>query len=986
MSLHTRTKLLLMGGLPALALLFFAITATQEKRQQASELARLEQLVRLSVSIGELGHEMQRERGLSAGFISSKGERNRQELPAQREKTDESIRQLNTALAAFDAGAYDPALAGILAEAKNRLGELPARRQAVSALGITPAESAAYYTTLISSHYQLPAMVSTLSSNGEIARLSAAYSSMLQAKERAGRERAMLSAVFTVKAFTPATLSAFLQNLSAQQVYFDEFAHYALDSQKAILQRELQDKAVAEVKRLQQYAIDNSAAALDIDPGYWFKTSTARIDQLKNVETALAKDLLDRQQQLRTAAQDSVQRYLLLTAVTLLLTLALVWLITRSILRALGGEPALAADITRAIAAGRLDTVIPLRKGDSSSLLASIQRMQEQLLARITAEKRVADENLRIRIALDNVSTGVMIADVDRTIIYANTAVQHILQEAEADIRKVLPSFSAAQLVGQNIDAFHKRPQHQADLLATFTSSYTADLAVGVRRMQVIANPVINASGERLGSVAEWRDRTAELAATEREAALAAENLRVRIALDNVSTGAMIVDNERTIVYANKAVCAMLQHAEAAIRTQIPGFDAHRLIGTNIDSFHKNPAHQARLLAEFTRPYTSSLVIGGRHMTVTANPVINDRGERMGAVAEWVDRTAEVQIEEEVENLILAASEGNFDARLEVSGKEGFYRKVSEGLNQLSATVDSGLTDVSTVLRGVTEGDLSRTITANYHGRFGELKDHTNATITHLREVVGEIQQAASQINTAAKEIAAGNTDLSSRTEEQASSLEETASSMEELNGTVRQNAGNAEQANRLARESNAIAADSGRIVQSIVSTMQGISESSQKIADIISVIDGIAFQTNILALNAAVEAARAGEQGRGFAVVASEVRSLALRSATAAKEIKELINESGGKVEAGAGQVNQAGKAMSSLVSSFEKVAALVTEIAAASREQSTGIEQVTQAVGQIDEITQQNAALVEEAAAAAESLQEQAERLVESVALFRL
>lgn len=504
--------------------------------------------------------------------------------------------------------------------------------------------------------------------------------------------------------------------------------------------------------------------------------------------------------------------------------------------------------------------------------------------------------------------------------------------------------------------------------------------------MQVIANPVINAAGERLGSVAEWRDRTAELAAAEREAALAAENLRVRIALDNVSTGAMIVDNTRTIVYANKAVCRMLERAEGAIRTQIPDFDAKNLLGRNIDSFHKNPAHQARLLAELTQPYSSSLMIGGRSMTVTANPVINDHGERMGAVAEWVDRTAEVQIEREVESLILAAGAGDFDARLDLAGKEGFYRTISTALNQLSSTVASGLNAVGDVLRAVTEGDLTRTVDGQYHGLFGELQEHTNATIRHLRDVVAEIQQAAGQINVAAREIAAGNADLSNRTEEQASSLEETASSMEELNSTVRQNADNAAQANRLAHSSNEIANSSGQIVGDIVHTMQGIAASSRHIAEIISVIDGIAFQTNILALNAAVEAARAGEQGRGFAVVASEVRNLALRSATAAREIKDLINESGSKVDAGTKLVDQAGESMHGLVSSFDQLARLVTDIASACREQSSGIEQVTQAVGQIDEITQHNAALVEEAAAAAESLQEQAERLVAAVAIFRL
>ena len=290
------------------------------------------------------------------------------------------------------------------------------------------------------------------------------------------------------------------------------------------------------------------------------------------------------------------------------------------------------------------------------------------------------------------------------------------------------------------------------------------------------------------------------------------------------------------------------------------------------------------------------------------------------------------------------------------------------------------------MLNLVARGDLTRTIEGDYAGVFGQLKDDTNTTVERLREVVGRIKDASDEINRASKEIAAGNQDLSSRTEEQASSLEETASSMEELNATVKQNADNAKAANDLAHRSNEIASRGGEMVKRVVTTMGDIQDSSRKIADIIGVIDSIAFQTNILALNAAVEAARAGEQGRGFAVVATEVRNLAQRSATAAKEIKALIAESVDKVEGGAKLVQQAGSTMDEVVNSFQRVAALVGDITAASREQSSGIEQVTQAVSQMDEVTQQNAALVEQAAAAAESLEEQAQGLVQAVGSFKL
>jgi methyl-accepting chemotaxis protein len=355
-------------------------------------------------------------------------------------------------------------------------------------------------------------------------------------------------------------------------------------------------------------------------------------------------------------------------------------------------------------------------------------------------------------------------------------------------------------------------------------------------------------------------------------------------------------------------------------------------------------------------------------------------------VAEWLDRTSEVLVEKEVANIVDGAQRGDFVTRISLEGKDGFFRQLSEGLNQLSEVTQTGLTDVARVLQLVAAGDLTQKIEADYQGIFGQLKDDTNTTIERLREVVGRIKDATEAINIASQEIAAGNQDLSSRTEEQASSLEQTSSAMEELNATVKQNAENAKQANELAKTSNAGVVKGGEVVKQVVVTMGDIQASSKKISDIIGVIDSIAFQTNILALNAAVEAARAGEQGRGFAVVATEVRNLAQRSATAAKEIKTMIAESVDKVESGAKLVQQAGTTMDEVVTSFQQVASLVTEIAGASREQSSGIEQTTQAVSQMDEVTQQNAALVEEAAAAAESLEEQARGLVQTVSMFKL
>ena len=340
----------------------------------------------------------------------------------------------------------------------------------------------------------------------------------------------------------------------------------------------------------------------------------------------------------------------------------------------------------------------------------------------------------------------------------------------------------------------------------------------------------------------------------------------------------------------------------------------------------------------------------------------------------------------EIKRLAMAASAGDFSQRGDVDKYRHDFRDMVGGLNHLMETTDGNLAEVSELLKAIARGDLTARMEGDFHGVFASMRDDANATVAQLTDIVGRIQEASGSINTAAGEIASGNLDLSRRTEQQAANLEETAASMEELTSTVRQNAESARQANQYAIGAASVASQGGDVVGKVVTTMTDIEQSSKKIAEIISVIDGIAFQTNILALNAAVEAARAGEQGRGFAVVASEVRTLAQRSANAAKEIKGLIENSVDKVADGSALVNQAGATMAEIVASVQRVTDIMSEISAASQEQSAGIEQVNQTIVQMDETTQQNAALVEEASAAARAMEEQAHALTASVSVFKL
>ncbi|GAA5183675.1 hypothetical protein GCM10025771_35850 [Niveibacterium umoris] len=633
-------------------------------------------------------------------------------------------------------------------------------------------------------------------------------------------------------------------------------------------------------------------------------------------------------------------------------------------------QKALAADASGVIK----EKVAPKAEAFNSKLKAALE-----LSARILAADKVdgtPDEVWSVTSAAVQSGNALLDAAADTFDQSIDSRVERLTHERQA----IFAVFAAAVAV-----ALYLFLGFRAGMLAAIGS-----IQSGARRISQgdLSLDVHVPSQDEFGAIAVTLNtmRTQLKERTEREQAAAAENLRIRNALDKTSTNVMLADNEGKILYCNESVTVMLSGVEAELRKALPQFRANDIVGRNFDEFHRNPSHQRNLLGGLRGKHVSNIKVGPLSFRLTANPITDVGGQRLGTVIEWLDRTAEVKAEEELAGLLKAALDGDFEKRLSVADKEGFFRQLAEAMNQLLGVVSGGLEDIARVLNAIASGDLTVRITSDYQGLFGRLKDDTNSTVDRLNDVLGRIREASDAVNTAAQEIAAGNSDLSGRTEEQASSLEETASSMEELNTTVKQNADNAAQANKLAMQSNEVVQQGGAQVRKVVTTMDAIQSSATKIADIIGVIDSIAFQTNILALNAAVEAARAGEQGRGFAVVASEVRNLAQRSAQAAKEIKGLIADSVEKVGEGAREVRDAGATINTMVSSFEELARLVTDISQASREQASGIEQVSAAVGQMDEVTQQNAALVEQAAAAAESLEEQARALAGAVAAFRL
>ena len=639
----------------------------------------------------------------------------------------------------------------------------------------------------------------------------------------------------------------------------------------------------------------------------------------------------------------------IVNAVATFLLFLIIFRLGRQLVRAVGGEPMDAVNVAKEISEGNLDSIIKLKNGDASSLLFTMNNMQKEL------KEFMAEQND-------------MIVDVKKgkldVAINANRFHGSFRTMAENSNEMAKNQTELLRKVTLCLDEFaHGK-------FNAYLETFPGDLAfvnVAVEELRRNLNTMIL---EMDKMAKEHQNGNMSFMLTPEsytgDYRIMAEGMNAMVA-EYIDENKTVLDCISEFGNGNFSVTIKEYPGEKSIINK-----SVKKIGGNLKGL-----------------IDSVNWVSGEHEKGEIDMLLRDdmfKGD-FSTLAKCVNKMVSglLEMNQKSMTVVKAFGEGDFESPLEkFPGKKA---AINDTIEQVRSNLKALNADVQMLAAAAHDGRVSVRADASAHqGDFRKIVEGVNETLEMIVGPITTVKGAVETISTAAKEIAQGNTDLSRRTEEQAASLEKTAASMEELSSTVKQNADNAKQANQLAAAASGVAIKGGEAVSEVVTTMADINASAKKIEDIISVIDGIAFQTNILALNAAVEAARAGEQGRGFAVVAGEVRNLAQRSASAAKEIKELISDSVSKTAEGTRQVENAGKTMHEIVTSVKRVTDIISEIAAASYEQSAGIEQVNEAVMKMDDMTQQNTALVEEAAAAAESMMEQADELMNAVSVFQL
>lgn len=995
-------KLVVMLAIPVFVMLGFALVVSISSAVQYSVSGQLQDMTRLSVYSSALVHELQKERGMTAGYIGSKGNKFGDKLPGQRQNVDDRYQALKDYLKVFDPESVNDNFALTLQNNLEHLDRAADIRKQVDSLDIQLGAALGYYTQANAKFLGLISEMSKVSSDGDLAITTAAYSNFLQSKERAGIERAVLTNVFSKNEFGK-LFNKLMSLITIQDTYSGAFLSLASEPNKAFFRDTLKGEAVNETQRMRNVAITKATEGnFGVDAGYWFSMQTKKINLLKQVEDHLAKYLFDKASSLKSSALFSLIVSMIVAIAGLALSAGAGLFISRDILKQLGGEPAYIEEIAVEIANGNLD-IQSLKNGrkKSTGILGAMVRMKEQLTNVIEKDvqnivNKAKDGDLTKRIELKNkqgfykdLSSGLNeLVAINENVINDTGAMFSAFSKGDLNTRIDTEYKGMFNQLKQDANQTVEKLTEiiEGDIQNLVNSARKGDLSkrIELHDKSGFFNTLSSGINDIVGVSEQVVNDTVNMFS-----AMSKGDLKARISREYQGAFHDLKTN------ANRTLEKLTEVIEGDIQKLVSAASRGDL-SERIDLYGK-------------QGFFNTLSKGINDLVTISEQVVNDTSKMFGAMAKG-DLSEKIQteyqgafhklkedanftsnkltqvIEQDVAGLVESARKGNLSQRIELEDKEGFFRTLSEGMNDLVDVNERVIKDTANVISAMAEGDLTAKIEADYQGVFAKLKSDTESTQVQLSKIIHGIRDTADTVGTSSSEIAMGNDDLNRRTEQQASTLEETASSMEQMTSSVKESADNAFNCADLASKAENIADKGGDIVMNAVNAMEAINKSSKEIGDIIGVIDEIAFQTNLLALNAAVEAARAGEQGRGFAVVAGEVRNLAQRSASAAKDIKNLIKDSSHQVAEGSILVNETGELLNQIVGSVRDLTSAVRGISDASQEQNIGIQQVNGAVSQMDEMTQQNAALVEQASAASRQMSEKARVMVDMLKIFTI
>ncbi len=925
-----RAQIISVVLVPIIGLGIVSALGVQTSLETLEQTEKAERSVDLALPLTDLIHQLQVERGLSAGHIASGGQNFQLELPTQRKVVDAAIavyRQTESEIATSNPSA--------VSELDDLLGQLDRNRQGVSGLTLTVPEMARFFTASVRTAIELNAQIYANFSKVELLRAGAGMVQVSEAKEAAGLERAMGATGFGAGAFSPIILRRFGEFGRLQSSELKQAQLYS-----ELLESAQQFEAGPEydaIQRLRGVVFASEGQDLKgITAPEWFQTSTAWVEYLRQVELRFGEAVKREAHNLTVAASRDVWVYAGLAVFALLASMLGGLVLTQRFGRRIDGLSASMAQI----ATKDFDTKIShlAEKSEIGDLSRSLDKMRSQLKNAENAQLEIAYKSAAFEVA----GAPLIMTDLDFNIRMMNSAFVRMARTRADDFRASIPDFDPDALMGKNMDNFHAIPEKaRARLSDPKNLPIKTKLSVGNAYIGLLVDAIHDHEGEKIGYVVDWKDQTDQMHNQVLMEAIDSGQGRVEIAIDG------------SLQNANATFAEML----GAAPEDLQGMDMKACLSletgdTSGSDFWQDVENGNSTFARFhLRGTERDVIIDG-----SLGPIPNHKGETTGFLLLGTDVTDERRAK-------LAAEERQ--------------QKMSEAQTSVVSAFETSLLRLS-------DGDLTATIDFEFAEDYEQLRSNYNDAVSSLRNALADVLDATASIQEHSAEVRSASDDLSKRTERQAATLEETSAALNQLTVSVKSASDGASQASNVVEEARKNAENSGSVVRDAVDAMAEIENSSKAISNIISVIDDIAFQTNLLALNAGVEAARAGDAGRGFAVVASEVRGLAQRSSDAAREINELITSSGEQVQRGATLVNQAGTALNEIVASVSDIATHVSAIANSANEQSTGLSEINEAIAELDRATQHNTAMVEESTATSQNLQSQADLLSTTTSRF--